>query len=587
MYYTIDDIYTAPIFTIKRYCTIENNTAINTMVYFMGCPLNCKHCFNPKCHEPIYEEGTNNVREGIQILTAQELYDIVKIDNLYFQATGGGICFTGGEPALYTLFIKEFRKICGNKWKITVQTSACCSCGDIKCLSDVADLLIVDIKSTSSGIYEEYTGTMSAVMQHFACLKRHVSPEKIIIKIPYIPSFNEYCNLETEVRVIKEETGFTNVIKFDYRYAKHYTPIPIGKGSQLCTTFKEIKKSIVENYGLNTKLLKCSFEKECNDKCTKCDKELQYFQEQIHKHGLVDINLTDIQLDIKITNTSKTLENTKTKEIKINTTDRKRVLYKECKIAGISFHDLSDIWEELSNGVKLALIRHRNNKYDKNAIAVALASDYDGNPKRFNFNNILGYVPKTENSHLADMFDMGWEEIFECEISQVNGYSSHRGSLYMNIYIIEKEKVNQLDTSNLLRVLELTDDNYKKVTTDLASIGSVYFQWGGDSSSLFDLPKRGENVVFIYRREFDTVLYLMHCISDDDNESPDLIGDLRIPLKNYCYYVFTNVRGPIIVKSDKIDFLKQETINYYQPEDFLSEDASLLLKKLINIEQPI
>ena len=117
---------------------------------------------------------------------------------------------------------------------------------------------------------------------------------------------------------------------------------------------------------------------------------------------------------------------------------KQRVLYKACKIAGITFHDLKDVWDELYVGAKLALVRQRDNKYDKNAIAVALAGDYDGNPDDFDFNFILGYVPRTYNEHLALMMDMGWAEAFDCELSQVNGSNPYKVSLYMNIYIVSK-----------------------------------------------------------------------------------------------------------------------------------------------------
>ena len=87
--------------------------------------------------------------------------------------------------------------------------------------------------------------------------------------------------------------------------------------------------------------------------------------------------------------------------------ERKRVLYKECQIAGITFHDVEDIWDELYVGAKLALVRQKDNKYDNNAIAIALAEDYEGNPDNFDFDCILGYVPRKQNSHLASMMDKG------------------------------------------------------------------------------------------------------------------------------------------------------------------------------------
>ena len=43
-----------------------------------------------------------------------ELYEEVKLDNLYFLATEGDLVFGGGEPLLYSTFIKEFIKIYEN-----------------------------------------------------------------------------------------------------------------------------------------------------------------------------------------------------------------------------------------------------------------------------------------------------------------------------------------------------------------------------------------------------------------------------------------------------------------------------------------
>lgn len=84
------------------------------------------------------------------------------------------------------------------------------------------------------------------------------------------------------------------------------------------------------------------------------------------------------------------------------------------KIAGVAFHCLGETWDELYGGAELALIRQMGNKFDKDAVAVALAGDYDGDPDNY---FILGYVPQAENEHLAEMMDMGREEAFECEFS--------------------------------------------------------------------------------------------------------------------------------------------------------------------------
>ena len=207
----------APIFAISRLRMGTDGSGITTLVTFMGCPLKCKYCLNQKCHEPIYETDGKTLRKGIMMLTPQELYDIVKVDNIYFQSTGGGICFDGGEPTLFKDFIVEFKKICGDKWKITLETCLRCSFNTIQDLSPVVDHWIVDIKSMNPFIYEEYTGVMSGVLQHLSSIQKLVSQEKITVKVPHIPGFNDDEDLDSDIDEIKSRYGFENTVRTNYK----------------------------------------------------------------------------------------------------------------------------------------------------------------------------------------------------------------------------------------------------------------------------------------------------------------------------------------------------------------------------------
>ena len=212
-----NEIPKAPIFAINRLRMGTDGPGVTTLVAFMGCPLKCKYCLNPQCHQPIYEEDGTTLRDGVMMLTPQELYDMVKIDNIYFQATGGGICFGGGEPTLYPQFIEEFKNLCGNQWKITLETSGRCSYRTYKLLSNVVDYWIVDVKSIHSSIYKEYTGNISGVLQHLYCLKGLVDDKsKVTIKVPYIPGFNDNDDIDKDIEKIKKRYGFMNVVKTKY-----------------------------------------------------------------------------------------------------------------------------------------------------------------------------------------------------------------------------------------------------------------------------------------------------------------------------------------------------------------------------------
>ena len=149
------------------------------------------------------------------MLTPQQLYDIVRQDNIYFQATGGGICFGGGEPTMQEQFIIEFVKLCPKNWKIKLETSLDCSFNTIKALAPYVDEWIVDIKSMNADIYYRYTGKNSAVHQHLECAKRLLSPDKVTIKVPHIPDFTTEEDVRESIRELGE-MGFANIVEFDY-----------------------------------------------------------------------------------------------------------------------------------------------------------------------------------------------------------------------------------------------------------------------------------------------------------------------------------------------------------------------------------
>ena len=93
--------YTAPVIAVSRLRMKIDGPGITTLVCFHGCPLRCYWCINP------YSFAAETKRNH---MTAQQLYEQVKLDELYFLSTGGGVTFGGGEPLLYPTFLQDFRQ---------------------------------------------------------------------------------------------------------------------------------------------------------------------------------------------------------------------------------------------------------------------------------------------------------------------------------------------------------------------------------------------------------------------------------------------------------------------------------------------
>jgi pyruvate formate lyase activating enzyme len=151
-----------------------------------------------------------------QNTSAQKLFDLVSIDDIYFQATGGGITFGGGEPLLYPDGIQAFANIVNKKWVINVETSLNVPWNNVAQILPYVDTFIVDIKDMNEDIYFAYTGqTGTCVRENLNQLSK-LSPNKIVVRIPSIPGFNTDEDINRS-KIAIENMGIRKIDVFTYR----------------------------------------------------------------------------------------------------------------------------------------------------------------------------------------------------------------------------------------------------------------------------------------------------------------------------------------------------------------------------------
>lgn len=197
----------APFVSIARHRIQIDGKGVTTLVGFHGCPLRCKYCINPFSFSPDAKKV---------FLAPDELYQKVKIDELYFLATGGGVTFGGGEPLLYPDFITEFRRICGDSWHICAETSLAVPWENIQKASQAIDMFYIDCKDTNPETYLKYTGKDNSLMlSNIKKLTEIISPEKIIIRIPLIADFNTEEHQEKSKKIFSD-MGITQFDLFAY-----------------------------------------------------------------------------------------------------------------------------------------------------------------------------------------------------------------------------------------------------------------------------------------------------------------------------------------------------------------------------------
>lgn len=197
----------APIIGIVRHSINVDGEGVCTLVAFHSCTLKCKYCLNPQSLTEV---------EKYKKFSPEALLEKVKVDDLYFQATNGGITFGGGEPMLRAEFIEKFKRICPSNWRISIETALNVEQSLVRRLLNVIDHYYIDIKDIDSPIYESYTGkTNHQVIENLKFLVLHGLADKITIRVPLIPGFNTADDQEKSIAYLKE-LGFKNFNKFTY-----------------------------------------------------------------------------------------------------------------------------------------------------------------------------------------------------------------------------------------------------------------------------------------------------------------------------------------------------------------------------------
>lgn len=118
-------------------------------VFLSGCPLQCLYCHNP---------DTMQLKNGT-LQSAEEVLKRIKRYRKIFDATGGGLTISGGEPLFQHQFV---RRILRGAKEMGVHTALDTSgflgrVADDELLADV-DLVLLDVKSGDEDTYRNTTG---------------------------------------------------------------------------------------------------------------------------------------------------------------------------------------------------------------------------------------------------------------------------------------------------------------------------------------------------------------------------------------------------------------------------------------------
>ena len=264
------------IFDVKRYA-IHDGPGIRSTVFLKGCPLQCQWCQNPEGIEPgpeifvrqkrcaedcdacvsacpqgaISKDGNSIkidrekcdfcgkcedacVYEALEIIgrevTVAEALVEMERDRVFFDESGGGITFSGGEPLMQLDFLMELLpEIKKRNIHVTLDTSGFVSFRDLERVSDQVDLFLYDLKIMDDEKHKEYTGVSNRIiLENLRELTERGKPTAV--RIPLISGVND------DDQSIQSLTEYLQSLK----NIKHISLLPYHSGG--CEKYRNLKK---------------------------------------------------------------------------------------------------------------------------------------------------------------------------------------------------------------------------------------------------------------------------------------------------------------------------------------------------------
>ena len=193
-----------PLLGLSRHRMELDGEGVTTLVAGAGCPLCCAYCINKKV-----------LRQAPTWVTPEELLEKTRIDDLYFRATGGGLCFGGGESLLHLDFYEASRPLCPD-WRFTAETCLNVPPRDLIRAAGLFDAFIIDVKSLDPTVYEGYTGReQGPLWENLRYLAEHFDPARLSLRVPLIPGYNDEAD-QAKTEAALRELSFSNVERFPY-----------------------------------------------------------------------------------------------------------------------------------------------------------------------------------------------------------------------------------------------------------------------------------------------------------------------------------------------------------------------------------
>jgi pyruvate formate lyase activating enzyme len=221
------------VFDIRRY-SIHDGPGIRTAVFLKGCPLACAWCHNPEsqsfrpelllrsgrciacsaCIEACQPDAIDN-RQGVERklctncgkcaevcpaearelvghqMSVKQVMAEIESDFVFYEQSGGGVTFSGGEPLAQPDFLLELLSACRARGLHTaVDTSGRAPWPAFEKIRPFVDLFLYDLKLMDEDDHIRWTGVPNKdILSNLWHLSE--SGHTMRVRIPIIPGIND------------------------------------------------------------------------------------------------------------------------------------------------------------------------------------------------------------------------------------------------------------------------------------------------------------------------------------------------------------------------------------------------------------
>ena len=177
------------LFNVWKFAT-KDGPGIRTVFALKWCPLRCVWCHSPESWSYAIEKYSNGETVGWKT-TAEKVVEEALRDKPFYDASGGGLTLTGGEPLAQAAFCTEILRLAKAAGLHTaVETSGYAPAEVVEGLERFVDLWLYDVKLLDPEKCLRHTGRpLAPVLENL----RHLNAAKrrIVMRCPMIPGIND------------------------------------------------------------------------------------------------------------------------------------------------------------------------------------------------------------------------------------------------------------------------------------------------------------------------------------------------------------------------------------------------------------